>query len=231
MTQRQQLSRRLSGRRARSGTPGAAVRHRDTLPGMPRVVEPPSEPTLLGLPAEFEQDPVPAADGAVPDGPSGWAEDDGAVLVLRRSDAVAGSLLLIGGAAGAMSLFLPWMRHDGALGISLVRAAADLAGSGIRPLVSSGLALPLGVAVGGGVLFLLGLLAFRPARTHRATGTGALAVALAVASGVVVRVSDAGWAAVAADPGTVCAILLAALGALGALKAMLTAPLVVAEPG
>lgn len=228
MSQRQQLSRRFS-LTARSA-PSPDGRRGDTLPGGPRILEPPDEPTLLGLPAELEPDPD--TDGAEESADAGpdWVAAEDRLVVRNRPDAFAGSLLMIAGAAGGMSLFLPWVGYDGALGISLVRAGADVAGSGILPLADSGLVLPLGVAVSGGALFLLGLLAFRPARTHRASGTAALFVVLAVAAGVLVEVANAGWDAVGTDPGPVCAVLLAGFGALGALKAMLTAPDVTTDP-
>jgi hypothetical protein len=127
-----------------------------------------------------------------------------------------------------MSLFLPWVRYDEELGLSLVRRGLRL--SGIEELLQSGLLLPMGVALGGGVLFLLGLLAFRPARSHRPTGVVALFVSLAVAAGIAVRVSLGGWEVVTADPGMLCAALVAGLGLLGALKAMLTAPGIAPEP-
>lgn len=218
MTERQQLSRRALGRRARSGTPQVVVRQDETQAVGPPAVLPPEEPSLLGLPAEFEQGPVDAG----PDLPPAVVEDQ--LVVLRRADGVAGALLLVAAAAAGMTLFLPWVRHDGALGLSLVRAGAELAGDGVRPLLSSGLALPLGVVAGGVALFLLGLLAFRPARTHRVTGTVALFVVLGLASGLVVRTADEGGYAVLTDPGLVCAVLVVAFGALGALKAMLTVP-------
>ena len=201
MTERQQLSRRHR-RVARSGTT------QDDL-------------TLLGFPAEPADGP--ALDEPVLASPEGVPRPD-TWLVLRRPDAAAGSMLLIGGTAGGMSLFLPWVQHGEVLGLWLVIAAADPASAGPAELVRSGLLLPVAVALGGGVLFVLGLLAFRPARTHRATGVAALFVSLAVASGVVVRVADAGTTAVLTDPGVLCAIVVAASGLLGALKAMLTTP-------
>jgi hypothetical protein len=86
------------------------------------------------------------------------------------------------------------------------------------------------VAVGGGVLFVLGLLAFRPARSHRLVGVVALLVALAVAAGIVVRVADLGWGPLRTDPGILCAVVLAGAGVLGALKAMLTPPEFTTDP-
>jgi hypothetical protein len=225
MTERQQLPRRASGRRARPGRAGAAARRGDTLPGVPPVLPPVEETGLFGLPAEFAAEPVDSADEAAPVP----VEDDG-LVVLRSPDASAGSLLLVAGAAGGVSLFLPWVRHGEALGLTLVEQGVELAGSGVGALADRGLLLPMGASAGGAVLFVLGLLAFRPARTHRATGVVALAVSLAVATGLVVRVADGDWDAVLTDPGALCAVLLATFGLLGALKAMLTAPEVSAGP-
>ena len=224
MTERRPPPRRASGRRARAGSRGVAVPHGDTVPGALPVLPPVDETSLFGLPAEPAVDPAEDADAA-----PAPVEDDG-LVVLPRPDATAGSLLLVAGAAGVVSLFLPWVRHGGALGLTLVQQGIDLAGSGFAALADRGLLLPMGASAGGAVLFLLGLLAFRPARTHRATGVVALAVSLAVATGLVVRVADGEWDAVLTDPGALCAVLLAAFGLLGALKAMLTAAEVTAGP-
>jgi hypothetical protein len=224
MTERQQRPRQLSGRRARSGTTARVVRRGDTVPGGPPLHPPADDTSLFGLPAEPAFDPVEEADAVLDP-----VEDDRDV-VLGRPDAAAGSLLFVGGTAGAMSLFLPWVQHDEALGLTLVQQGVDLAASGVGALADRGLLLPIGVSAGGAVLLVLGLLAFRPAHTHRVTGVVALLVSLAVATGVVVRVADEEWDAVLADPGAVCAVLAAAFGLLGALKAMLTASEVTTGP-
>jgi hypothetical protein len=225
MTERQQRPRRPSGRRARSGTTASVVRRGDTVPGGPPILPPADEASLFGLPVE------PAADPFVEDEADAVLEpvEDDLVVVLRP-DPPAGSLLLVGGTAGALSLFLPWVQHDEALGMTLVQQGVDLAGSGVGALADRGLLLPIGVSTGGAVLLALGLLAFRPAHTHRVTGVVALLVSLAVATGLVVRVADEEWGAVLADPGAFCAVLAAAFGLLGALKAMLTAPEVTTWP-
>ena len=187
----------------------------------------PDEPSILGFPAELAGDET-APEDAVPLPPLEVLDGAGALYVLRTGDAYAGTLLMIAGAAGGMSLFLPWVQHDRELGLALVRRSlesADLDGLG-----RSGLLLPVAVAVSAGVLFVLGLLAFRPARTHRLVGVTALVVSLAVATGIVVRVADVGWDPLRTDPGTLCAVVLAGCGLLGALKAMLTAPEVTADP-
>ncbi len=242
MTERRQLP--LRNRRAASRSRRAAattgVRHSETVP-TPVPPEPPilgpGEASILGFPAEVPADEVPADE--VPDDATGPEDEarpaaeatdaDGALYVLRTPDASAGSLLLVAGAAGGMSLFLPWTQHGQELGLSLVQRGVGMAGA--TDLVRSGLVLPVAVAVGGGVLFVLGLLAFRPARSHRFVGVVALLVALVVAAGIVVRVADLGWDALRTDPGTLCAVVLAGVGLLGALKAMLTPPEFTTDPG
>lgn len=216
MTERNLLPRR-PGRTSRSGTP-AGVGNPGTVPTvLPSVPDIPAEPTLLGFPAETADDD--AGPTSTPDPGSGV----GALVVLRRPDAVAGSLLLVAGTAGGMSLFLPWTGHGDELGLWLAQRGLRLAADdGLGALPGSGLLLPLAVVLAGGVLFAAGLLAFVPARTHRTVGVLALVVSLAVAAGVVVRLGDAGNP-LPTDPGVLCAVVLAGLAFLGALKAMLTA--------
>jgi hypothetical protein len=241
MTERRQLPYRNRRAASRSRRPVAAVGgpQPETAPTPappdppgpePVVLEPvvvaPGEPSILGFPAE-------AADGAPPDEdevqqPVEAADAGSGLYVLRSADPSAGSLLLVAGAAGGMSLFLPWMQHGQALGLALVSRALE--SGGLDGLARSGLLLPVGTAVGGGVLFLLGLLAFRPARSHRVIGVAALLVSLGVAAGIVVRVADVGWDELRTDPGILCAVVLAGAGVLGALKAMLTPPEVTTDP-
>jgi hypothetical protein len=185
-----------------------------TVPGIPlqRVVEA-DEPTLFGLPAEV--------------GEPEKATDDVAPLVLvrvRRADPIAGFLLVLAGVAAAASLWLPWRRDVDGTGLSLVRRGLELAGGDVRALGPTGEWQPLAIVLGGVVLFLLGVLMFGPARTHRISGLLALLVASAVAAAVLLRVAAAGWLVTRWDGGLWCAIAVAGLGLLGALKAMLTAP-------
>ena len=231
MTERRQLAHR-NGRaasRSRRAVAATGVRHTETVP-TPIPPDPPilgpGEPSILGFPAETPDDDTVPEDEAQPPAPP--TDADGALYVLRTADASAGSLLLVAGAAGGMSLFLPWMQHGQQLGLSLVQRGVE--SPGVEELLRSGLALPLAVAVGGGVMFVLGLLAFRPARSHRLVGVVALLVALAVAAGIVVRVADLGWDALRTDPGILCAVVLAGAGVLGALKAMLTPPEFTTDP-
>ena len=54
--------------------------------------------------------------------------------------------------------------------------------------------------------------------------------ALAAAAAVILLLVEAGWATDRFGPGMWCAIAVPVLGLLGALKAMLTAPLVMIDP-
>ena len=231
MPERRQLPHRNGRAVSRSRRPVGAggVRHTETVPTAVPPAPPilgPGEPSILGFPAEIPDD-----DTSLEPEPPRSAEPsdvDGGLYVLPAADAYAGSLLMVAGAAGGMSLFLPWMQHDRELGLALVERGVGAAG--VEQLLRSGLLLPLAVAVGGGVLFVLGLLAFRPARSHRLVGVLALLVALSVAAGIVVRVAVLGWGPLRTDPGILCAVVLAGAGALGALKAMLTPPELTTDP-
>jgi hypothetical protein len=230
MTERRQSPHRNGRAASRSRRPVAATGGPQPetaptpAPPPPPILEP-GEPSILGFPAEVADDTGPEAEAP----PAVEATDpDVGWYALRTSDASAGSLLLVAGAAGGMSLFLPWVQHEQELGLTLVRRALDSAG--VDELVRSGLLLPVGAAVAGGVLFLLGLLAFRPARSHRVVGVAALLASLGVAAGIVVRVADLGWDELRTDPGILCAVVLAGTGVLGALKAMLTPPEITIDP-
>jgi hypothetical protein len=191
-----------------------------TVSGIPlqRVVVD-DEPTLFGLPAEVGED-----DGGT-DG-NGTADDVVPIRLvsIRRADPVAGVLLVLAGGAAAASLWLPWLKGDTGTGLPQVRRGLEIAGSDIRTLGPSGLWQPLAIVLGGGVLFLIGVLMFGPARTHRLSGVLALLVASAAAAAVLFRIGDAGWDVQRWDLGLCCAVAVAGLGLLGALKAMLTAP-------
>ena len=231
MTERRQLAHRNGRAASRSRRPATGtVRHSETVPTeSPPILVTPDEPTILGFPVEPpDEPPTPAEEQPENPLPVVAVDADAGLYVLRKPDPGAGSLLMVAGAAGGMSLFLPWVLHGQELGLTLVRRGLESADVG--DLLGSGLALPLAVAVGGGVLFLLGLVAFRPARSHRAVGVIAMIVSLAVATGIVVRVADLGWDALRTDPGILCAVVLSGSGVLGALKAMLTAPEFTTDP-
>jgi hypothetical protein len=132
--------------------------------------------------------------------------------------------VLAGVAAGA-SLWLPWSRNDAETGLSLVRRGLAVAGTGVDALGRSGGQWePTAIVLGGVLLLLLGVLLFLPSRTHRVVGLLALCLAIAVTAGVLSRIAQAGWSSAGFERGMWCAVAVAGLGILGALKAMLTVP-------
>ncbi|MFP5371279.1 MAG: hypothetical protein ACLGI3_11100, partial [Actinomycetes bacterium] len=140
----------------------------------------------------------------------------------RRQDPVGSLLLLVSGIAAGISLLLRWLADDDVTGLSLVRNGFSALGSGVGTVFSTGYVQPLTVVLGGGVLFLLGLLLLVPARRHRAVGLLALVVALLVAVAVLVPLAIAGWDLSFFGLGFWFAIAVAVLGLLGGLKALLT---------
>jgi hypothetical membrane protein len=120
----------------------------------------------------------------------------------------------------AASLLVTWLAQSQATGWTLLRDAfRDLGG-----LSGTGLWQPLAIIVGGGLLFLLGLLVLAPARTHRTLGLLALLVTGAVGAGVLVPLVDAKWHLGVFDLGFFLGIAVTVLGLIGALKALLTGP-------
>jgi len=146
-----------------------------------------------------------------------------APVVVRRADSVAGLLLLLAGIAAGVSLLVVWV-NGGSTGLDLVRDGfADLTGAP-RQLVDQDTWQPLAVVLGGAALFVLGLLVFIPARTHRFLGALALLVTLVVAAGVLVPLADADWDLESWAVGAWFTVAVGALGFLGALKALMTSP-------
>jgi hypothetical protein len=141
-------------------------------------------------------------------------------VAFRRPDTLAGLLLVLAGAAAGVSLLLDWLKIVDASGWRLLRRALDDLGR----VLESGLWQPLVITLGGGVLFVLGLLVLLPARTHRFLGVLALLVSLAVVAGVLVPLAQADWDLGFFGPGFWCGIAVAVLGLLGSLKAVLTGP-------
>jgi hypothetical protein len=193
-------------------------------PSQPGPV-PPAEPgpSLLGFPAEYDDEGYDES-GRPPGAPQGVR-----LVVVRRGDPVAAAALVIAGVAAVMSLWVPWRRGDPALGAELVRRGLEEARSGMAGFVSGPLWPTVAVVVGGGILLLLGVLLIRPARTHRLVGVLELLVAAVVAAGVLVVLAAQGWSAARFGIGAWCAVAVAAFGIVGALKAVLTTPRVVAE--
>ncbi|WP_448626927.1 hypothetical protein [Geodermatophilus sp. URMC 64] len=144
---------------------------------------------------------------------------------VRRADAFAALLLILAGIAAGVSLLLSWLPRDNTRGWDILRLGFDtIAEDGIGGLFTSGFWQPLAVILGGGVLFVLGLLMLVPARAHRFLGLLALLVSIAVAAGVLVPLADNGWDLGDFGIGFWFAIAVAVLGLLGSLKALLTGP-------
>ncbi|SNR57577.1 hypothetical protein [Blastococcus mobilis] len=144
----------------------------------------------------------------------------GRPVAFRGPESLGGLLLILAGVAGGISLLLDWLADAETTGLDLVQdGLADVGGA-----FSNGLWQPLAIVLGGGVLFVLGLLMWLPMRTHRFFGVLALVVSLAATAGVLVPLIDEGWNLDVFGPGFWCGIAVAALGLLGSLKALLTGP-------
>ncbi|NEK58066.1 hypothetical protein GCU56_09290 [Geodermatophilus sabuli] len=145
-------------------------------------------------------------------------------VTVRRADTLASLLLILAGIAAAVSLLLRWLPGSDLTGWDLVRRGFDDLEQGLGELVDTGFWQPMAVILGGGVLFVLGLLVVLPAKTHRLLGVLALLVSLLAAAGVLVPLADTGWDLSAVDTGFWFAVAVPTLGLLGALKALLTGP-------
>jgi hypothetical protein len=141
-------------------------------------------------------------------------------VAVRRADPLAALALLLAGIAAAVSLLLHWLSRSDQTGWTLVRDGLRDPGG----LFGTGLWQPVAIVLGGGLLFVLGLLLLVPARAHRTLGLLALLVTAAVGAGVLVPLADANWRLGGFDVGFYCAIAVAGLGLLGSLKALLTGP-------
>ncbi|CCG05037.1 hypothetical protein [Blastococcus saxobsidens] len=141
-------------------------------------------------------------------------------VAFRGPESLGGLLLILAGIAAALSLLLDWLRNREDTGWTLVRdAVRDLDG-----VFDDGGWQPLAIVFGGGVLLVLGVLLWLPARTHRFLGFVALLVSGVVTAAVIVPLAEADWEVEAFGPGLWCAIAVAVLGLLGSLKALLTGP-------
>jgi hypothetical protein len=141
-------------------------------------------------------------------------------VAFRGPESLGGLLLLLAGIAAAISLPLHWVAGSGVTGWGLLTLGFRHVGDIFR----SGLWQPMAIILGGGVLFLLGVLMWLPARTHRLLGLLALVVSIAAAAAVLIPLADAGWHFDAFGLGFWFGIAVPVLGLLGALKAMLTGP-------
>ena len=139
-------------------------------------------------------------------------------VAYRGPESLGGLLLILAGIAAAISLALDWVTDAGSTGYDLVREGFEDLGS----VVDNGLWQPLAVVLGGGVLLVLGILMWLPARSHRFLGLLGLLVGALAGWAVVVPLEDADWEAGVFGPGLWCAVAVAVLGVLGSLKALLT---------
>jgi hypothetical protein len=139
-------------------------------------------------------------------------------VAIRGPESLGGLLLILAGLVAAVSLVLHWLADRDVSGWGLVRMGFDDIGG----TFSSGLWQPLVIVFGGGLLFLLGLALWLPARSHRLVGLIALLVSLAITAAVLVPLIDARWKLSFFGPGFWCAIAVAVLGLVGSLKAVLT---------
>jgi hypothetical protein len=128
----------------------------------------------------------------------------------------------VAGIAAGLSLLLPWLADDDVTGLTLVKDAFTALGDGVGELAGTGYIQPLTIVLGGGVLFLLGLLLLVPARSHRLVGAVALVVTFLVAVAVLVPLAIAGWDLGFFRIGFWFAIAVAVLGLVGAIKALFT---------
>jgi hypothetical protein len=201
-----------SGRRTRTRTPRprAAVRTGRTIP--------------TTSPAEFHS-PLGAGDPDVRD-VDRVAPPPAGLVSLRRPDALACAGLVLAGVAANASLLLPWSPGNGPTGLALVEGGVRALSSGVAAAGRTGAWQPLTVVVSGGLLVLLGMLLLVPARTHRLVGLLSLGTALAAAVAVTYLLAGTGWRVEQFGPGLWCAVAVPVFGVVGALKAMLTPPLV-----
>jgi hypothetical protein len=170
-----------------------------------------------------EREPAPTGSTAFPPSQGGDANyttpDHSARPVARRGpESLGGLLLILAGIAAAISLILDWIDGDDVSGWGLVRDGFDDLGG----IFGTGLWQPLAIVLGGGVLFVLGILMWLPMRSHRTLGFLGLLVSGAVIAGLLVPLVDAGWDLGSFGPGFWCGIAVGVLGLLGSLKALLT---------
>jgi hypothetical protein len=145
-------------------------------------------------------------------------------VAVRRPASLAGLLCILAGIAAGVSLLLRWLDGTPDRGWDLVRRGFTELGDGFGQLTSSGFWQPLAVVLGGGVLFVLGILLWLPARTHRTLGLLALFVSALAIAAVLVPLAREEWDAGRFGLGFWFGCAVGVLGLLGALWAMLKGP-------
>ena len=135
-------------------------------------------------------------------------------VTVRRPDVLAGLLLVLAGIAAGVSLLLDWVQDENGL---------DLVQDGLEVFDYSSWQPPV-IVLAGGLLLVLGLLMFFPARSHKTLGVLALLATMAAAAGVIVVLNGSRFTWDLFETGFWVAVAVPALGLLGALKAMLTSP-------
>jgi hypothetical protein len=178
--------------------------------------------TILGFPADV---PAEHDDAGVSEAGLEASSSAHELVVLRRADPVGAASLVLAGVAANVSLLLSWSPNEGPTGLALVQRGVEALGSDAGA-ARAGVWEPPVVVLSGGLFILLGLLLLVPARAHRFLGVLALIVALAAAAAVVLLMLGSDLVDDRLGPGMWCAVAVPVLGLLGALKAMLTAPLV-----
>jgi hypothetical protein len=141
-------------------------------------------------------------------------------VAFRGPESLGGLLLILAGIAAAISLPLSWLAEEDISGLDLIRAGFDVP----QDIYDEGLWQPMAVIFGGGLLLILGILMWLPARTHRTLGVLGLVVSVAAAVGILVPLADDGWDLSTYDLGFWFAMAVPVLGLLGSLKAVLTGP-------
>ena len=139
-------------------------------------------------------------------------------IALRRPESLGGLLLILAGIAAGLSLLMDWLADDDISGWGLVRAGFDDLGN----IFDEGLWQPLAIVLGGGLLFILGILMWLPMRSHRFFGLLALLVSLGITAAVLVPFQDKDWDLSFFGPGFYAAIAVAVLGLLGSIKALIS---------
>jgi hypothetical protein len=147
-----------------------------------------------------------------------------APVAIRRGDAFAALLLILAGIAAGVSLLLQWLRGSDVKGWDILKDGFTALGDDVGSFFSDGFWEPLAIVLGGGVLFVIGLLLLIPAKAHRTLGLLALLVSCGVIAGVLVPLADGGWNLGDWRVGFYFAMAVAVLGLLGSLKALLTGP-------